>query len=277
MKGLALRLLALGLVLGLLPYGCKKKATEPEETDEDALRTLVSESDWFDTESHFGEEDTSGEGSLSPITPVFWWRELTLPVERTVTIEVVGDSAFVTVVADVAGYFNIIVDSEPDTVVHKVLGDTVRRYAIFKRYAEETQHRGWRLYKVSGAESVSDVNTVEIDSVHLLSTSYDTMLTDPLALFLVEDALTFGLGEECSLTVYAGDPSAFVFLHAFRLLRHRRWRFHNDGGGVYSGVWFAPLRAGIHHAALDMIQHETLLDDTYPYDSNCWLMPYKVE
>ncbi len=279
MRGLVSKPVLPGLILSLLLCGCGKNAADIEEADKSEIRAMISGSEWFESEGHFGEEDTSGGVGLSPIEPAFWWRTIDIPVDRAITVDLIGDSAFVTVVVDINGHFNILAEAGPDTLVHirKDLADTVTRYGIFKRYAEETKHRGWRLYKLSGAESISDVNSVAIDSIRIESATYDTTLTDPLALFLKEDALTFGPGEQCNLKVYTNDSTAFLFLHTFRPYRPCRWRLLNNGDGTYSGFWFAPLRKGIFHFAADMIQHETLYDDVHPYDSNCWLLPYKVE
>jgi hypothetical protein len=100
----------------------------------------------------------------------------------------------------------------PDTIVEypKSFLDYGTRSAIFKRlYPVEDnpmRRRGWRLYVVSGAEIVSEGNTLQIDSVRLNCASYpDTLLTDPLAMFAKEDIVTLTPEERCSLTLYTNS------------------------------------------------------------------------
>ncbi len=288
------------VLLGLILWGCGKESVGEDEpvNDEEAIQWLLGDNpSYFETDNHYGEEDTTG-GSLyafTPVTTYFWYREIEPDPAIQIIIDIVGDSAFVSWSGEFDGTLHLFSSTDsvfpPDTIIHYTKGfsDYGQRYAIFKRILptnEDPQHRrGWRLDMVSGAEITSDPNTVQIDSVRLICDSYpDTLFTDPLALFEKEDVVTLTPEEECSLTVYtnSGAIADYVFLHSWRRhIHHHRSRFTRIGDGVYTGVWFAPSNmAGavnvLHHAAFDLIDKETLDDTEDPYDSNAWLFPYFV-
>jgi hypothetical protein len=79
------------------------------------------------------------------------------------------------------------------------------------------------------------------------------------------------------LWVYANYDTADIYFHTWKGSNWLRWRFTNQGGGTYLGVWVTPIEPLVYHSAFDMLHHETLWDDEYKYDSNVWLMPYVVE
>jgi len=278
-----MRKLLLGLLvaafLALLLVGCEK-VTEVTLSDEDEIGRLIAELIWFSSTGYYHREDTTSTLG-NPITPIFWWREADGDPAFGLEIQVNSerDSAFVTLTLHISGTLHNIADTGMgiDTV-DKPLNDIATRYAIFLKDTVETYHQGWRLYKISGVEVVSDTVTVAIDSVTIVSSRYPhTSLTDPLALFLLDDALKFTQGEGVSLWVYANDGTADVYFHLWRETNWLRWGFRNEGGGVHFGVWTTPLEANVYHTGFDILQHETLWDDTYPYDSNVWLLPFVVE
>lgn len=295
-----LKLLLLGMVFFVLLFtACSKESTtEPEpETDLEAIEWLIGENPrYFNTQSHYGNEDTTG-GTLSLFTPVthyFWYREVDPEPHIQVSIDIIGDSAFISWTGEFTGTFHLFASDTfpPDTILEylKDFTDYGTRYAIFKRLypADEDpeRRRGWRLSMLSGAEIVSEGNTVTIDSVRLNCLSYpDTVIVDPLAMFLKEGIVTLTPEEQCSLTVYTNTGNYevdYVFLHSWRRdIEHHRHCFTYLGDGVFTGVWYAPINSSetinrVHHCAFDMIDKQTLDDDAEPYDSNAWLFPYIV-
>ena len=262
----------------LMTHGCEQNITEAERRDEEAIQDLIAGlSDWFAVDGHLGKESEEPQGK-EPIRPIFWWREVERPIPRIITIDLVGDSAFVTVERDIEGWFNIVVDVDPDSILHKVLADSSKRYAVFKRDTVPEYHRGWRVVSLSGVEIVSDFNTVRIDSVRLelAASGWDTLIVNPLQVFAREEVLTLPPDAEVEVTAYTNESTACVFLHTFRPWRPHRWRFRHQGDGVFYGRWVTPHRLGIHHAAVDIIHHDTIYDDAYSYDSHAWLLPYRV-
>lgn len=265
----------------LVLAGCEKTAdlTEPPWSDESEIGQIIGELLWFQATGYYGQEDTTTTVA-SPIIPIYWWRELEgdPPFSLNIQMNSERDSAFVTVALDISGTLHII--ALVDTVIQAVdkpLNDNPIRHAIFLKDTVESYHHGWRLYKISGVWVTSDARSVRIDSVRIRSDTYqDTVMSDSLALFLLDEVFTFTQGEGVSLWVYANDDTAEVYFHSWRLPNWHRWRFSNEGGGVYFGVWSTPVEAGIYHSAFDILQHETLWDSAYPYDSNVWLLPYMV-
>jgi hypothetical protein len=265
-------------ISAVVMYGCEERLGAEPVGDEEALRGLVDElTDWFAVDGHLGDEseDPPTKGEIAVRT---WWREVRRPIPRRITIDVVGDSALAIVEADIHGWFTILVDADPDSIIRKELADSSVRFAVFKRDTASTYHRGWRLHALSGVEVTSDTQTVRIDSVRvqLVHAGSDMLVVDPLALFQRDEMITLPPDSRVEVTTYTNDSTGCVYLHTFRPMRPHRWRFRHRGDGVYHGVWFTPGRPGIYHAAVDIIQHETIHDDEYPYDSNAWLLPYRV-
>ena len=282
----------------LLFFGCEKDSSglDEPETDLEAIQWLIQENPaYYNTQTHYGEEDTTSVGGpRSPIVTYFWYRDIDPYPSISVNIDIFEDSAYVVWTGEFDGIFNLWASESfpPDTIYHytKDYTDFGERHAVFKRLflpeEDPLLRRGWRLTDISGAESISQVNTVRVDSVRLNSVSYPNKLfTDPLALFDIDDIVTLTPGEECSLTVYTNsDPVNVdhVFLHSWRDdIEHHRHPFDHIGNGIFSGVWIAPTNAPnvievIHHSAFDMISYETLEDDTLSYNSNAWLFPYRV-
>ncbi len=283
----------------ILFWGCDKDSSglDEPETDLEAIEWLIQENPaYFNTESHYGEEDTTRVGgSRSSIIPFYWYRNIDLYPSISVNIEILEDSAYVVWSGEFDGIFNLLAyeSSSPDTIYHytKDYIDFGERHAIFKRLhlpeEDPLNRRGWRLTDISGAESISQVNTVRVNSVRLNSASYpDTLFMDPLALFALEDIITVAPEEVCSLTVYTNSQHMqhvdYIFFHSWsENMPHHRSRFDHIGDGNFTGVWIAPSDMSgalnvVHHSAFDMISYETLEDDTLSYNSNAWLFPYRV-
>jgi len=286
----------LSVVLIMVLVGCSKESsTEPEpKNDNEAIRWLINENpSYFSSQDHYGDEDTTAGkiGMFSPMVNYFWYREILPDPSISITIDIVGDSAYVSRSVEVQGILHLFLSDTfpPDTVDEytKNFTDTGKRYAIFKRIYSQNEdplrRRGWRLVMLSGVEIISQGNTVQVDSVRLNSSSYpDTLFTDPLALFTKENTVTLTPEEKCSLTVYTDNDTAHVFLHSWmRHIQHHRSQFKNIGNGVFTGVWYAPsddpiATKTLHHVAFDMLSNGTLEDTLAAYDANAWLFPYVV-
>ncbi|MCD4818220.1 MAG: hypothetical protein K8S23_05980 [Candidatus Cloacimonetes bacterium] len=289
-----IKLVLLMCLIGLFIWSCTDdQLTNDEMTDEEALNLLITDNQsYFETEDHYGEEDTTEVQTefRDPLNTFFWFRNLQ-SASITINISIDGDSAFVVFSGDYEGILNLYASQDTIELHTKNFVEHSIRNAIFKRLEDaETdplKRRGWRLTEVSGAETGPGDQTVRIDSVRLNCDSYpDTIFTNPLELFSIEDLITLYPQERCSLTVYTNfDENVehdFVFLHSWRrFIQHFRARFDFVEDGVYSGVWYAPANTAnalntVHHAAFDIINNETLLDDEIPYNSNAWTLPYKV-
>ena len=143
------------VVLGLVLWACSKETTEPEsepETDKEAIQLLIGEnSSYFNTQTHYGQEDTTGGkfGVLSsPINTCFWYREIHPYPSIDITIDIVGDSAFVVWTGEYNGILHLFASDSlnPDSIIEytKDFTDKGERHAVFKRlypYNEDHQHR----------------------------------------------------------------------------------------------------------------------------------------
>lgn len=261
----------------LVLFGCGKEGAEGINQDRAAIESIIEDSPLLTIDEHYGNEGS--EDTKEEILPVFWWRGIPVEIEREVYIDIVDDSAFVEINTTIYDTLFIeAVDSLGDSTIalyKKYFIDHAKRYAIFKRDSIPTHLRGWRLYALSGVEIVSDTNTVDIDSVKIEWDGNMLMVTDPLELQRREEVLTFEPGEELIITVYTNDVPAFVFLHTPRDGFRHRWRLQY-GNGAFHG-WCLCAQHGIHHIAVDMIAKATLMDTEYPYDSNAWIIPYRIE
>lgn len=275
-------------IIGIVALGCKKE--EEKISDEQALIEMLSESPLFDISNHYEGGATSDSGDTffsivsDSIVTVLWGREILERPDPTISIEIVGDSAYVIYEGYNRGFLDILaLDPDSGWVLYKkLLSETYVIHAVFRRTGNETdQNRGWELTHISGAIGISDsVNTVGIDSIRIESLSYpDTILKDPLRLFSVDNILTFSQGEPVTLTIYTNDGTARAFLHVFAFFpRHIRIPFTNMGGGIYQNPhpWYTQLIPAVRLAVFDLMQYETLHDSEYPYDFCGWLFPYQI-
>ena len=280
------------IILVLLSVYCgKKEEVTDVEADKNAIVDIVENSVYFNTSDHYEGEavsdsgDTIGLLKADTLGAVLWGRELHERKTPNIDVKIVGDSAYVSFTGGNIGFLDILTYM-PDTgwvLFKKPLSETYTIRAVFKRTGPVTsQNRGWELTHISGSHGVSDsVYTVRIDSIRIQSESYpDTVIRDPLALFPVDNILTFKPQEEVNLTLYTNDETARAFLHIFAYFPpHIRIPFANMGNGVYANPnpWYANLIPSIRLAVFDFMQYETLHDSEYPYDFDGWLFPYIVK
>ncbi len=265
------------ILLVLLLAGC---SITPQNSDKSAIEDLVvNDSTWFNADSHYGQE-TLPTTLMTQFDQVFlWYRTLdtTQSISRDISINIVGDSAYVSVVGHIPGILHIYGNLSGDTViVEKHFTDIWTRSAIFKKDTVSTYHRGWRLYAISGTEITTDNNNIQIDSVRitLQNTGLDTLITDVTKLVNKEDIIKVRPDDQANITIYTNEPDAFAFLHSHMW----RWRFEKDStiAGVYHGTWKTPHNLGIYRVGFDVLSNGTLTDDSMPYDANLWGFHYLV-
>lgn len=281
---------------------CGKRSTTPEETDQSMILNLIAAyPDIFRTCVIDTSQDSSGFGKISggeDDTLKFWWRRIFWgQTERSIDIDVHPVDldhpypyANVTVTDTLIGELHLIKKSGQGSWSwsDKPITDIATRSAYFERRRPiDSAYRGWDIIKVSGLLVESLPNTREIDSLHIKSTlsGYDTTITETniAQCILIDNLFTFGEEDSITVTVYTGDPTDSVYLHAYsRLLPfliHVRSSFTNNGDGSFSGTWVTadlPLGASPYrHAAIDVIKHGTL-DNDDAYDSRVWGVIYRV-
>lgn len=232
--------------------------------------------------------DTGPADATALIQPLRYWRRITR-VERSLEFAFSDPdstgrprTAVVTVHKRLLGTFNILAgvpstDTTPlDSTAHvirKPLEDHWVRRILLKRVAIADSARAvWRVVATSGVKVTAKDATTQIVSLEVKAAALDTTVTDPLAFFWLRRVLAFDPQEKVTLVVTTLRNDDVVVLQH----RNLRFRFHNNGDNTYTGVWPAPMMMGMQHVGVDALSHGTLFDDTQPYDSQAWILPYLV-
>jgi hypothetical protein len=235
-----------------------------------------------------GTFSTSGAGTLTAIQPAAWWRTIN-HVDRTFDFAFSDNdsaglptTAVVTINKRIAGTFNILVrDPNGDGglgtghVIQKPLVDHWVRKVMFKRVMRPDQDgdtRGWRIVAVTGVKVTAKDATRQIESIRIQTGGLDTTVTEPLAFFRLRNILKIDPSVDVTLTVTTLNPDDVVALYT----RERRMRLTANGDNTYTGTFQSPMLAGVRHLGVDAIAHSTIFDDTAPYDSQAWILPYLV-
>jgi len=241
-------------------------------------------------------DDGSVPGATAAIRPLTFWRRID-SVNRTFEFAFADTdstgqptTATVTVHKKLTGTFNILAGppGEPfpprDSihVVHKALEDHWVRRILLKRVdrpassdpdeASDPRVR-WRIAATSGVQVTSAPATENIVSLRIQSGALDTTITDPLAFFRLRRVLRFATRDSVHLTMTTNHADDVALLY----LRDLRFRLKNNGDDTYSGTFRTGWLAGVRHFGVNALSHGTLFDDTAPYDSQAWILPYLVE
>lgn len=281
-----------------------------DNTDSAAVRQEVESSDFFslditdDKSSDGAVYETKGANDALSYAPgdgfylsFAWGRGNIELLQRNFNITITGDTASVTVTDNISGI--LYVDTTEDgqrNPWEKPFEDTIVRNAELIRTSS-----GWRLSKITPVD-ISLTNS-EDQTVHIVllraSVNRDgnwekVWETDSSSnYFVVPDGLPgFTQGDEVLVeaeitnTNEAGyEPASYVFLHrpGGILGRTRDLMFddgtHGDlvaGDGIYSRTYTILHDPGHYTAAVDVIDAATFLDESAPYNSSAWGMPYIV-
>jgi hypothetical protein len=220
--------------------------------------------------------------SSTAIQPQSFWRTITTTYRGYTLAFADTDStgrpttAIVTIRTRLLGTFNIA----PDTgdIIHKPLDDlSVRRVQLHRiQWPEGSGEAIWRIGEVSGAEVTSiapdDRHSTIIFSLRVQAGDLDTTITDPLALFRLRSILRFQSNQIVTLTATTWQSTDVVLLYA---AGHRE-RMTDNGDGSYTGTFSAGTSEGWRHFGVNVLLHGTLYDDTVPYDSKAWILPYVI-
>jgi hypothetical protein len=277
-RAMAIVLLVIGAVV--LLTSCQKNK------DEDAiLNVIAADTVWFNANTKVDSNGTAT-STFSADTAIIWWRGAQTHPAPTISVAVVGDSAYVEWSrGNVGKVFILINPGDSLQLWQKSLVETAKLNGIFRRTGAVTDtNRGWKLEKISWAWGQSDsVHTVSIDSVKIQSpTSYPNgfVVKDPLHTFYDLDSLvTFKTSEAVTVTLYTNVPDGNAFVHSFILFWpfYTRAPFTNQGNGVYQGTWLTQVIPFPRYAIFDLMSHSTLYTENASYDFNGWLIPYMLK
>jgi hypothetical protein len=233
----------------------------------------------------------SGPGGFAAIRPLMYWRNIT-SVDRSFEFAFADTdttgrptTAIVTFHKLLKGTFNIATGPRPEVaasdsmrllIVRKPLADHWVRRVLLKRVRgdgdNDDRNRRWRIAASSGVEVTSRSATTKILSLKIATADRETTVTDPLAFFRLRQFMAFDAGDSVRLTVTTGRNYDVVVL----MSRGLRAMFHNNGDNTYTGVWRSPFWRGVNHLGVNAFSHGTLFDDTLPYDSQAWILPFVV-
>jgi hypothetical protein len=180
------------------------------------MRVIARNTIWFNVNTEVDSTTTT----MITIndTLLKWWRGRQMHSQPIISIEINGDSAFVSWARKDSGPLYLLIKI-PDTTWlfwTKALSETVKINAIFLKTGDvsDTITRGWQLEKISLAWGQSNtVRTVRIDSLRIQSSSYSNLLiTNPLETFFSVDSLiSFSPGESVTLTLYTNTQNACAY------------------------------------------------------------------
>lgn len=284
---------ALGLILALAAFGCSNNSTNTD-TDQAAILQLIGENPDM-TSSDVLSSDQSTLSKVAVDTVKLWWRQIISrgriigwgvrqPADSTHHFP----SITVTLTDTLHGILHIVgVDSTDSVHLKKPFVEVATRKLFFeKREPDGFPRRGWFLAGVSGIELVSVPNTAKIDSVKIQSASVSQTVTAAgiLDITLRTDIIEFTHGDSVNVTVYTGDATDSVFLHAHLQLAtlpsFRRKQLANNGDGSFSGWIKIPSSAsffGRWHLGVDVLKGDVLSsNDLNDYDSRQWGLLYRV-
>jgi hypothetical protein len=225
-----------------------------------------------------------GSGGLSLIRPIRWWRIIDSTQRVVDWVYADPDSngrpqaAVATVHKHFTGWFVILAGdtATADTtrrLVRKPLEDDWTRKLAFRRVAIDSLGNPiWHVVGTSGVDVTSHDATTQILSVRVQAGSRDTLITDPLALYRMRRIMWFPHDTPVTVTVTTGRPDDIVVLYHF----FERRRFTNNGDNTYTATFSDGDFPGLRHFGVNAFSRGTLWDDTAPYDSKAWVLPFGV-
>jgi hypothetical protein len=288
-KNLLISVLSMA-ILFLFNLSCEEKTTKGgERTDWEAIKGIISDNpdlflvDVFDT-----DKDTS-------VNPVFF-REITsrdFDLDSARRYDADSLHSFARIYAawgdSMRGGVHYFMDGSEYTkpiYAHSVMG------AYFEKWGYDSDlHRGWLLKKISGNVITSvDTNSRELHSLHITSSSVDTVLYRHDILNLVrfsrwlpdkDSTLRFGMEEKITFTLKPDDTADYLFLHVGEDGNFKKFPFSSNGDGTFSASWTTTndpnIAEGYKHAFVDVISHKTLTDTIAKYDSKAWGIVYRIK
>ena len=289
------RLLCLTPVVLVLLTGCGRndQVLGPASGDPSAVQASAAaevgrhpelvDDETFETQT----QSNATSGTAAAIDPLFFWRQIQR-VERTYEFAFADTdstgqptTAIVTVHKRLAGWFNVVAADSGSggggltdgNLVRKHLVDHWVRRVLLKRVDRaDWNRRPWRIVATSGVRITSENATTDIQSLRVQSGDLDTTITAPLDFWRLRRILEFAPDAQVTLTATTNHDDDVMVLYA----GDRRHRFHSNGDGTYTITWTSSSFTGVRHFGVNALTHGTLYDDTAPYDSKAWILPYIV-
>ena len=296
----ALVLLVAGLLSGCGNNGVSNPVSTGATDDQTQAQTELASNPTVveDGVSDSQSQSSMDGGGFAAIHPLNYWRTIT---RRDRTFEFAFSDtdttghptrAIVTIRTHLVGRLNILA-GDPGTdgtpidstrhVLHKPIDEVRVRRVLLRRLPDalwaaagtaasiDTRPR-WRVAAVSGVQVSSAGHTTDIVSLRIQQgATLDTTITDVLAFIRLRTLPRLVPGVDVTLTVTTGRADDVVVLWH----NDHRFRLHNNNDNTYTGVFQAGLLLrGLRHLGVDAMSNGTLFDDTLPYDSQRWVLPF---
>jgi hypothetical protein len=293
---MSLRVVLVASVLALgagLVTGCSKSSsptapTLPASDQSQVTATLAASATLVDDGlAEDGSQVSASSTALqieSAIRPYTWWQDITHET-RTWTFawsDSDGTGHPNTVVATLSKHMTgslIIIpvspadSTQPDTTrITKPIDKTLTRKILLRRIAIGAD-RLWKVVEVTGAFVATPGATTHIVSVRLQSSSgVDTTITDPLQFNSLRHIIRFGTQDSVTVIVTTMRSNDAVFIHRWDW----RHRLRNNLDGTYSFSWVTSAWGGWRYFGIQAMTHNSIYDDTAPFDMQAWHMPFRV-
>lgn len=295
-----MRVFLLIAIAGVLVIGCAKNEEAEVQEFLDRCWFAGGEIQSSDDSTNVPKGAGSGLGLATDTFPYYvkWVRFIERPVERHYEIDVVGDSAFVTMTAffkgTPPGYGFFVANDSPvgsgPVMVREIVDSVVRKIKCFRDDA------GWHLASLTVADiyTVGTQHPVTITEVRatVASRNYEFVVNDANTYFEKNELPIFYPNDtvEVTVTCSAQGDSTWAFLHhgaghkpGVGLRWHWRQPFYRENTTTFKRTWIIAddsvvTTPAVRHSAVDVIGWETLFgDSTATYYSRAWALPYIIK
>ncbi len=258
-------------------WGCSKEGESL--SDRDAILAAINGeySAYFGVSDAFSADDEELLRALAPedvLDSVVCWRYVDREFSRTISVDVVDDSATVVVsrtLSATARYRGFVGDSL--VVSERPVSFEGTRTAVFVR-----RDGRWQLVAISPARLLTSPSTVGIDSVVAVNrtTGERFVIDDPERLFPVDSIFTVAPDDTFDVYAYTATESFVLFRHP-RGGGYGRVRMERDGErGHRHGVRTDAPR-GVGHIVVDAVTASSALDTEAEHDGEIWAMCFRIE
>ncbi|MBM4161751.1 MAG: hypothetical protein FJ217_11730 [Ignavibacteria bacterium] len=303
------------LLAGAVLSGCSKSVTGPEssvdEQDLAAIRTMILEDPLFTSDSYTLDDGdvvtfgTSLRKTMNPVIPISWGRRVT---NRNVDtqFENVNDTTVMAIVTHtIKGDLIILAKSSTNDTVRitkPFTNATVRKVKFYRHGRISDPGRGWKHAEISGVKGGTEGSQVTITSLQVTIGNETHVIADPTEYFFKVNrpgprplpVLAAFQPIKLRVTLTSADPDTdWVSLHRpFMIMilgpEHRVKALHirmklvseTRIGGLYERAFeysWAGHIPGRHTVLVDAVTRSSLFDDTAPFSTQIWGIPYIVQ
>jgi hypothetical protein len=304
-------------VLALLLAGCdKNNSTEPGTTgtnDKDAMSSIVADDALFQTDAlllNDGDPTAAVTSSNSlgkvgtTIIPRNWGRKVET-FSRNVTFTVLTDStAIATVTHTLQGFVWINAKyASKDTAfstIKKNFTETIVRLVKFVRINRTKDPRNnWKISEISAIKGGTTGAQITMNEVRFYIGSDTVVVTDPnntfmklekgVGRFIPELTADINVPIRAQVTVTSSAPdSDFVYVHR-PYFNAGQWQYRAhmnlvsstpNGDGTFTRLYEISWKGawqGRHNMLVSAVTRGSILDDTTPFSSQIWGVPFIVQ